>query len=184
MQSFQGNGFKFFFEGPDPNLPHKCTPGCGITMEKPNDRFGVFLDQKTKNWIDRKTGSNCFVLFPRYLSFGYYGFRVTYEVAFMVMINYMDTRCKGPVKLELITPNGDIHQRTENILDKPKGQWMEIRVPQFHTGQDKDGDMTFSLNKTNMNFWNLGIVVKGVIIRPKTVVFFFFCFFFFFFIYI
>ncbi|KAJ4977800.1 hypothetical protein NE237_008580 [Protea cynaroides] len=213
MPPFQGNGFEILIEGPNPNLPHKCTPGCGDFIEKPNDRSGVFLDQKTKKyWIDRKTNSNCFILFSRCLSiiwgddksyWKWYSFPersdvlvdiaelkrvcwfhvsgkfdtsnltpgVTYEVAFMVMMKDTSTGWNIPVTLELITRNGEQQEQqehTESMLNKPKGQWMELLVSEFRTDQDKDGEITFTLRETNDYYWKTGIVVKGVIIRPKT----------------
>ncbi|XP_052201834.1 lectin-like [Diospyros lotus] len=173
---------------------------------------GVFLTQKKKKyWVDRKSNSNCFMLFSRDLSItwsedykywrwyseketsdvlvevaellnvcwleihGNFEARnlspgVEYEVVFVMMLKDPAYGWEVGVNLRLILPDGSIQQHEENLMEKPRGRWIEIPAGEFRTSPSHDtmGDIQFSLCEYKGGKWKRGLVVKGAAIRPKT----------------
>ncbi|XP_042499573.1 F-box protein PP2-A15-like isoform X2 [Macadamia integrifolia] len=93
---------------------------------------------------------------------------IMYEVAFVVMLKAHAHGWDVPVNLELILPDGKKHEHEESLLSNPNGQWVEILVGEFMTSQDMDGDLQFSLLEIKGGNCKSGLVIKGVIIRPKS----------------
>ncbi|CAL5412869.1 unnamed protein product [Camellia sinensis] len=171
---------------------------------------GVFLNQKRKKyWVERKTNSNCFMLYARDLSITWaqdnrywhwpclnetsnesidvaellnvcwldihgkfetanLSHGVAYEVVFVVMLKDPSYGWEVPVNLRLITPDGTTQQHQENLMQKPRGQWIEIPAGEFRMSPEKIEDIQFSLYEYNGGQWKRGLVIKGVAIRPKT----------------
>ncbi|WP_411024814.1 hypothetical protein, partial [Salmonella sp. s57610] len=92
---------------------------------------------------------------------------VQYEVVFLVMMKDLAYGWEVPVKLRLILPDGNSQEHEENLKEKPKGKWMEISVGELRTTTENSGDIQFSLDEYNCGLWKRGLVIKGVIIRPK-----------------
>lgn len=90
----------------------------------------------------------------------------TYDVSFVVMME-LGYGWATPVNLRLTLPDGSVQQRKESLLDRPKGQWMELKAGEFTARKDQAGQMEFSLYEYEGGQWKRGLIVKGVTIRPK-----------------
>ncbi|EPS71147.1 hypothetical protein M569_03613, partial [Genlisea aurea] len=91
---------------------------------------------------------------------------VTYSILFNVKIN--DTANgfqNNPVNLRLTVPGKTPQEHAKNLMQYPKGQWIEIPVGQLKTSNQESGEMTFSLHE-HSGTWKRGLVIKGVVIRP------------------
>ncbi|XP_057510722.1 protein PHLOEM PROTEIN 2-LIKE A1-like [Actinidia eriantha] len=204
---------------PEIKLPHNYeaiikdadSPIDNSSTDKLYDQLqaGVFLNQKRKKyWVERKSNSNCFMLFARDLSITwaennqywhwpylketsdvsidvaellnvcwldidgkFEGVNLSpgilYEVVFVVMLKDPSYGWEVPVNLRLILPDGNTQQHEENLMQKPRGQWIEIPAGEFSTSPEKIGDIQFSLYEYKGGKWKRGLVVKGVAIRPK-----------------
>lgn len=91
---------------------------------------------------------------------------MNYEVVFVMMIKEKSRGWNAPVTFTLILPNGNKQEHEESLLKKPRSQWFEIQVGEFMVEPKNDGIIEFSLTKSKEN-WKTGLVVKGVVIRPK-----------------
>ncbi|KAF7114386.1 hypothetical protein RHSIM_RhsimUnG0089300 [Rhododendron simsii] len=161
-----------------------------------------------KYWVDRKSSSNCFMLFARDLSitwaednrYWHWSYLkeasdvfvdvaellkvcwleiqgkfemvnlspgTVYEVVFLVMLKDPAFGWEVPVNVRLILPDGTTQQHEENLMEKPRGQWIEIPAGEFRTSSEKIGDIQFSLYECKAGMWKRGLVIKGVAIRPK-----------------
>lgn len=85
----------------------------------------------------------------------------------MVMLKDPSYGWEVPVNLRLITPDGTTQQHQENLMPKPRGQWIEIPAGEFRISPEKIEDIQFSLYEYNGGQWKRGLVIKGVAIRPK-----------------
>ncbi|KAK4710667.1 hypothetical protein R3W88_005180 [Solanum pinnatisectum] len=171
---------------------------------------GVYLNQKRKKyWVDKKSNSNCFMLYARDLLITWaennrfwhwplvqessdvllpaaelldvcwleiHGrFNTTklspgliYEVVFIVMLKDPAYGWENPVNLRLILPDGSKQGHTENMVEKPRGKWIEIPAGEFMTSADqKNGEIEFSLYEYEGGNWKKGLVIKGAVLRPK-----------------
>lgn len=72
-----------------------------------------------------------------------------------------------PVNLRLLFPNGTKQEHKENLIVKPRNQWIEIPVGEFESTPEIAGEMEISMYEYEGGEWKKGLVVKGVIIRPK-----------------
>lgn len=91
---------------------------------------------------------------------------VIYEVVFVVMIEEASYGLEDPVKLKLVSPVEEVHERREKLQDKPKNQWLELRVGDFENPRDGSGEIQFSLSEYKDARWMNGLIIKGVIFRP------------------
>lgn len=92
---------------------------------------------------------------------------VLYEVAFVIMLKDPAYGWEVPVYFRLTLPNGIKQERKEILMTKPRVQWIEIPVGEFIPSQENCGEMEISMFEYSGGKWKRGIVVKGVIIRPK-----------------
>ncbi|XP_042500833.1 protein PHLOEM PROTEIN 2-LIKE A1-like isoform X2 [Macadamia integrifolia] len=92
---------------------------------------------------------------------------VMYEIAFLVMFKARAHGWDVPVTFELILPDGKKQEHKQSLLSYPEGEWVELLVGEFRTCQDMDGDLEFSLLEIEESNVKSGLVIKGVIIRPK-----------------
>ncbi|KAI3966562.1 hypothetical protein MKW92_003191 [Papaver armeniacum] len=159
-------------------------------------RIGILLNQKKqatiqKYWID-DSGCNCFMLFPRSLAITWAEDKrywhwpsvkesstrhikthpgVKYDILFVVMLKNSAYGWEAPVNLRLVHPDGKTQQRKENLQVKPKSQWIELHVGEFQTPPQPDDkqekEIQFSLFEYEDGNWKRGLVIKGVIVRPK-----------------
>lgn len=90
-----------------------------------------------------------------------------YEVAFVVKLNAADYGWEVPVNFRLTLPDGTRQCRKVNLMQTPRGQWVEIPVGEFKASPEKSGDMEFSMYEYDGGNWKKGLVIKGVVIRPK-----------------
>ncbi|KAI3906707.1 hypothetical protein MKW92_011505 [Papaver armeniacum] len=95
---------------------------------------------------------------------------VKYEILFVVMLKPSACGWGTPVNLRLVHPCGKTQHRRENLQLKPKSQWIELQVGEFQTSpqlSDCKKEIQFSLFECENGNWKGGLVIKGVIIRPK-----------------
>ncbi|XP_062162888.1 lectin-like [Alnus glutinosa] len=89
-----------------------------------------------------------------------------YEVAFVIMMKEAATGWEAPVNVRLILPDGNKQEGKENLMKKPRGEWIEIPVGEFVASPEKSEEMKFSIYEHG-GHWKRGLVVKGIAIRPK-----------------
>jgi hypothetical protein len=97
----------------------------------------------------------------------------TYEVAFVIMLKdpaygWEDPAYgwEDPVNVRLILPDRNKQERKENLMKKPRGEWIEIPVGEFVASPEMAGEIEFSIYEYGGK-WKRGLVIKGVAIRPK-----------------
>ncbi|CAN1282004.1 Protein PHLOEM PROTEIN 2-LIKE A1 [Linum perenne] len=92
-----------------------------------------------------------------------------YEVVYEIMLKDTAVGWEVPVNFRLTLPNGVKQEHKENMMTKPRMQWVEIPVGEFRTSSDKNngGMMEISMYEYEGGTWKKGIIVKGVTIRPK-----------------
>jgi hypothetical protein len=93
--------------------------------------------------------------------------RRAYEIFYVVMLKESARGWIYPVNFRLTLPEGITHYRTENLKDKPRGQWLEILAGEFIVEPNQIGDFEFSLYQDTMDGSN-GLLIGGVTIRPKS----------------
>lgn len=92
---------------------------------------------------------------------------VTYQVAFVIMLEYSSYGWEVPVNFRLTLPNGSKQQHKENLKEKPKGEWLRIPVGEFKASPENVGEIEFSLYEYDGGSWKKGLIVKSAIIEPK-----------------
>ncbi|KAK2969261.1 hypothetical protein RJ640_002972, partial [Escallonia rubra] len=92
---------------------------------------------------------------------------IVHEVFFVVMLKEPAYGWEVPVNLRLILPDGCTQEHKENLMEKERGQWIEILAGKFMAVPDNVGDIQFSLYESEAGIWKRGLLVKGVVIRPK-----------------
>lgn len=93
---------------------------------------------------------------------------VLYEFVFEVMLRDPAYGWEVPVNLRLTLPDGSKQEHKENLMEKPRGSWIEIVIGEFMASHDKGGEIECSLYEYQGGKWKKGLVIKGVAIRPKT----------------
>lgn len=92
---------------------------------------------------------------------------IKYEVVFVVMMKDPAYGWEVPVNLRLTLPNGKRQEHEENMMEKPRGRWIEIPAGEFQTTPENIGEIQFSLYEYKGGKWKRGLVIKGAAIRPK-----------------
>ena len=92
---------------------------------------------------------------------------VLYEFVFVVMLKDPAYGWEVPVNLRLTLPDGSKQEHKENLMEKPRGRWIEIVIGEFMALQDKPGEIECSLFEYEGGKWKKGLLIKGVAIRPK-----------------
>ena len=59
-----------------------------------------------------------------------------YEVVYVVMLTKGASGWELPVKLKLCLPDGKVQERQVSLLQKPRGQLMELSLGHFCTGEN------------------------------------------------
>lgn len=90
-----------------------------------------------------------------------------YEVAFEIMLKDPAYGWEVPVNIRLTLPDGNKQEHKENLMKKPRGEWIEIPVGEFVTSPENTGEIEFSIYEYEGGKWKRGLVIKGVAIRPK-----------------
>ncbi|KAK3430346.1 hypothetical protein EUGRSUZ_E01887 [Eucalyptus grandis] len=89
-----------------------------------------------------------------------------YEVAFVILMRPSGDGWQIPVNIRLTLPDGTKQEHKENLMEKPRGDWIEIKAGELSTSKHKEGEMEVSMFEHG-GHWKRGLVVKGVLIRPK-----------------
>ncbi|KNA08366.1 hypothetical protein SOVF_163150 [Spinacia oleracea] len=93
---------------------------------------------------------------------------VTYQVAFLIMLEYASYGWDVPVNFRLTLPNGNKQEHKENFNEKPKGEWLRIPAGEFKVSSPENvGEIEFSLYEYDGGSWKKGLIVKSAIIEPK-----------------
>lgn len=90
-----------------------------------------------------------------------------YEVVFVVMLKDPAYGWEIPVNLRLTLPDGSKQEHKENLMEKPRGKWIEIPAGEIKSSTEKTGEMEFSLYEYEGGKWKKGLLIKGVKIQPK-----------------
>ncbi|XP_065852490.1 protein PHLOEM PROTEIN 2-LIKE A1-like [Euphorbia lathyris] len=93
---------------------------------------------------------------------------VLYEVAFVLMLKDPAYGLEDPVNFRLTLPNGNKQLHKENLLTKPRGQWIEIPAGEFVTSPENVGEIEISMFEYEGGKWKKGLTLKGLTIRPKS----------------
>ncbi|KAL7089674.1 hypothetical protein ACP275_13G198600 [Erythranthe tilingii] len=91
----------------------------------------------------------------------------TYEISFVVKLKDPAYGWENPVNLRLTLPDGSKQEHKENLMEKPRGKWIEITAGELKSSAEKAGEMEFSLYEYEGGKWKKGLLIKGVAIRPK-----------------
>ncbi|VVA22681.1 PREDICTED: PHLOEM PROTEIN 2-LIKE [Prunus dulcis] len=90
-----------------------------------------------------------------------------YEVAFVVKLKASAEGWDVPVNVSLTLPDDSKQWHEVKLKEIPREQWIEISVGEFRASPEIPGDMEFSMYEYDSVKWKRGLVIKGVIIRPK-----------------
>ncbi|KAK3430342.1 hypothetical protein EUGRSUZ_E01883 [Eucalyptus grandis] len=72
----------------------------------------------------------------------------TYEVAFVILMRSSADGWQIPVNIRLTLPDGTKQEHTENLMEKPRGDWIEIKAGELSTTKHKEGKMELSPGTT------------------------------------
>ncbi|KAG8046030.1 hypothetical protein GUJ93_ZPchr0008g13443 [Zizania palustris] len=93
---------------------------------------------------------------------------VTYEVFFQVMLTDDAYGWKVPVNVQLKLPGGTVlQQHKENLKEKIRRQWLELKVGEVKAQQGQTGEIEISMFEYDGGQWKRGLVIKGIKIIPK-----------------
>ncbi|KAF6156386.1 hypothetical protein GIB67_031507 [Kingdonia uniflora] len=93
-----------------------------------------------------------------------------YVVVFVVMLKEISYGWEVPVNVRLTVPEGKTQEHKEALISKPKDQWIELKVGEFKTSPNNSmnmGEIQFFLYEYEGGNWKRGLLIKGVVIRPK-----------------
>ncbi|KAK9681610.1 hypothetical protein RND81_10G014700 [Saponaria officinalis] len=92
---------------------------------------------------------------------------ITYQVSYIIKLENTSYGWEVPIKLRLTLPNGTKQEHQECLKEKPKEEWVPIRVGEFVASSENVGDVQFSLFEYEGGNWKKGLVIKGANIEPK-----------------
>ncbi|KAI3914287.1 hypothetical protein MKW92_027471 [Papaver armeniacum] len=95
---------------------------------------------------------------------------VYYDVVFIAMFQESSYGWDTPVNLCLVLPDGQRLIKKANLNTMPKSQWIEIHVGDFKTPEqpgNRRNEVYFWLFEIEVLNWKSGLVIEGVIVRPK-----------------
>ncbi|CAA7059279.1 unnamed protein product [Microthlaspi erraticum] len=90
-----------------------------------------------------------------------------YEVVFVMKLRKSASGWEVPVHMKLVMPNSmpGPEERIVKLKDYIGKGWVTILAGEFLTTPEYLGEIRFSMYETNR--WQEGLIIKGVIIRPK-----------------
>ncbi|KAL5716658.1 hypothetical protein ACHQM5_009793 [Ranunculus cassubicifolius] len=91
--------------------------------------------------------------------------KTTYEIVFIIKLDNEASGWEIPVTL-VLELQGAVQTRKLSFMTKPRAQWFELHVGDFHTYSDKMGEVKFSIRGYEGAKWKLGAHVQGAIFRP------------------
>lgn len=92
---------------------------------------------------------------------------VTYEIVFEVMLNEPAYGWSVPLNLRLKFPDGTIQQHKERLQEKPRGQWLQLKVGEVKPQKGQNGEVEISMFEYDGGQWKRGLHIKGIKIIPK-----------------
>ncbi|KAF0920751.1 hypothetical protein E2562_036835 [Oryza meyeriana var. granulata] len=92
---------------------------------------------------------------------------VTYEVVFEVMLVDPAYGWSVPVNLQLKFPDGTAQQRKENLQEKIRWKWLDLKVGEVKTQQGQKGEIEISMFEYDGGEWKRGLLIKGIKFLPK-----------------
>nr|XP_043626491.1 lectin-like [Erigeron canadensis] len=91
-----------------------------------------------------------------------------YEAVYVVMMEDGAYGWQFPITMRLELPDGDKQEHKEKLLKKTRSKWFEIQVGEFIVNANKnEGFIKFSLLELEFDNWKSGLLIRGVVIRPK-----------------
>lgn len=92
---------------------------------------------------------------------------VTYEIVFEVMLNEPAYGWSVPLNLRLKFPDGTIQQHKEMLQEKPREQWLQLKVGEVKPQKGQNGEVEISMFEYDCGQWKRGLLIKGIKIIPK-----------------
>ncbi|KAJ8446586.1 hypothetical protein Cgig2_019739 [Carnegiea gigantea] len=92
---------------------------------------------------------------------------ITYQVAFLIMVEDTAYGFQVPVNFKLTLSNGSKQEHKEHLSQIPKEEWLRIPIGEFKTSPENEGEIDFSLYEFECGNQKKGLVIKGVSIEPK-----------------
>lgn len=71
------------------------------------------------------------------------------------------------MNLKFDPPNGKAQEHQVTLENKPREEWIELQVGEFQTCNNQKGELQFALLGSEGQWWKGGLILKGVIIKPK-----------------
>ncbi|KAM5554191.1 hypothetical protein ABKV19_022527 [Rosa sericea] len=91
-----------------------------------------------------------------------------YEVVFIVKLKQAASGWKIPVNFRLTLPDGSKQERKADDLNKiRREEWREIPVGEVIASPGLLGNIEFSMYERESGQWKSGLLIKGVVVRPK-----------------
>jgi hypothetical protein len=90
---------------------------------------------------------------------------VVYEIVYVFMLTEAASGWELPIQLILALPDGRVQASQVSLLEKPRGQWMELNVGNFQRKNGELGEVSFIIREHG-GHWKQGLVIKGALIRP------------------
>ncbi|KAF5198560.1 Phloem protein 2-like a1 [Thalictrum thalictroides] len=90
----------------------------------------------------------------------------TYEVVYIIKLQEKGSGWEVPVSL-VIRLQGIDYTHKLSLMTKPREKWIELQVGEFLTSSDDMGNIQFFLCECESGNWKSGLLIKGVVIRPK-----------------
>lgn len=91
---------------------------------------------------------------------------ITYQVAYIIMVEETAFGLRVPVNFRLTLPNGTKKEHKENLTHKPREEWVRIPIGEFKASPENLGEIECSLYEFQGGNWKKGLVIQGVIIEP------------------
>ncbi|KAG6632310.1 lectin-like isoform X1 [Carya illinoinensis] len=107
-------------------------------------------------WLDVRGKVNVSELSPE----------VVYEVVYEVKLKRGASGWELPIILQLSLPDGSIKQRQVSLLEKPRGEWIELSVGCFKPKNGDSGEVGFDIMEHG-GHWKRGLIIRGAILRPS-----------------
>ncbi|KAL5705251.1 hypothetical protein ACHQM5_023580 [Ranunculus cassubicifolius] len=85
--------------------------------------------------------------------------KTTYEIVFILKLDNEASGWTIPVTV-MIELQGAVQSRKLSFMTKPRAQWFELHVGDFHTYSDKMGEIKFSLRGFEGAKWKIGAHVQ------------------------
>lgn len=89
-----------------------------------------------------------------------------YEIVYVVKLSKSAFGWELPITLRLTLPNGTVRHRLVSLLNKPKGEILELNVGHFTVERGDTREVCFDLYEHG-GHWKKGLILHGAVIRPK-----------------